>query len=237
MLKYVLLPFLWVGVAMAQPVQLADTLSQHLGGPVDSIKATPLSGLYEVRQQGSIFYTDAKGRYLLQGNLYDLQARENLTERSRLEMDKALVKSLPTQWALKRQQGKGERIIYTFEDPNCGYCKRLYRELNKLENVTIYTFLTPILGRDSQQKVADIWCANDPVSAWHAWMLNGKTPVASKSNCNDPTAEVMRLARSDSIQLRGTPLLYLDNGVRVGGYTTADNLKKLLTSPPTASAQ
>ena len=100
-----------------------------------------------------------------------------------------------------------------FEDPNCGYCKRLHETLNEVDNVTVYTLLYPILSPDSHEKSRNIWCAPDRVAAWRAWMLEGVTPPEAK--CDTPIEEIAALGRKMTI--RGTPALFFADGSRVNG--------------------
>ena len=77
------------------------------------------------------------------------------------------------------KQGTGARKLVVFADPNCGYCKKLERDLNSVPNITVFTFLVPILGGDSPEKARDIWCAKDRGKAWRNWMIDGTPPPAA----------------------------------------------------------
>ena len=98
-------------------------------------------------------------------------------------MDKLLAidfSALPVKDAFTIVRGNGKRKIAVFEDPNCGYCKRFERDLQKVDNVTIYMFLYPILGPDSTDKSRNIWCAKDKGKAWLDWMVRDQAaPAAS----------------------------------------------------------
>jgi thiol:disulfide interchange protein DsbC len=73
-------------------------------------------------------------------------------------------------------RGNGKRKLAVFEDPNCGYCKRFERDLQKVDNVTVYMFLYPILSADSTDKSRNIWCAKDKAKAWMDWMVRDQAP-------------------------------------------------------------
>ncbi|NEM46645.1 MAG: DsbC family protein, partial [Xanthomonas perforans] len=88
------------------------------------VRSTPMPGLYEVRIGTDVFYTDAKGNYLIQGELIDTKARRNLTEDRINKLTAVDFASLPLQDAFTIVRGNGQRKIAVFEDPNCGYCKR-----------------------------------------------------------------------------------------------------------------
>ena len=195
---------------------------------VESINKTPFPGIYEVVLDGQIFYTDEKVSYLLSGNLVDVRGKEprNLTQEATNKLAAAtLAKS--TDLAVKRVRGSGKRVIYTFEDPNCGYCKELQKELQKVNDVTIYTFLWPILSPDSIEKSKAIWCARDRGKAWDDFMLKGIAPTG-KRDCETPMDRNARLAQR--FGLRGTPGVYLVNGEQIGGYAPADKLEAALAS-------
>ena len=128
--------------------------------PIDEIKRTPMTGLFELRVDGTeIFYTDASANFLIQGQLIDTKNQRNLTEERMQKIMAVDFKSLPFKDAIVIVRGKGERKMAIFEDPNCGYCKRFERELQSIDNVTVYLFLYPILGKDSIDKSKAIWCA------------------------------------------------------------------------------
>jgi thiol:disulfide interchange protein DsbC len=130
---------------------------------------------------------------------------------------------------VKRVRGSGKRVIYTFEDPNCGYCKELQKELNKVNDVTIYTFLWPILSQDSIDKSKSIWCARDRAKAWEDYMIKG-VALTGKRDC-DTTALERNAKLAQRFGLRGTPAVYLANGEQVGGYVPAEKLEAALGKP------
>jgi len=194
---------------------------------IDSVGRTPFAGMFEVVVDGQVFYTDAKLSYLFSGNLLDVRGQQprNLTQETtgRLAAG-ALAKS--TDFAVKRVRGNGKRVLYTFEDPNCGYCKELQKELVKLNDVTIYTFLWPILSADSVEKSKTIWCARDRAKAWDDYMIKG---VALKGKTDCDTSALERNAKlAQRFGLRGTPAIYIGSGEQVGGYVPAEKLEAVL---------
>ena len=195
--------------------------------PIESVNKTPFPGIYEVVLEGQILYTDEKLSYVFDGNLLDMRAREprNLTQETTSRIaSSALAKS--TDLALKRVRGNGKRVIYTFEDPNCGYCKELQKELLKVNDVTIYTFLWPILSPDSIDKSKGIWCSRDRAKAWEDYMIRGVAP-AGKRDC-DTTALEKNAKLAQRFGLRGTPGVYIAGGQQIGGYVPADKLEAAL---------
>lgn len=196
---------------------------------IENIARMPFPGLYEIVFDGQVVYTDEKLTYLMSGNLFDLRnAQErNLTRERRDQIASgSLVKSQVN--AVKRVKGNGKRVVYTFEDPNCGYCKQLQKELNKMTDITVYTFLLPILSPDSVEKAKIVWCAKDRAKAWDDMMSKSTTPANAAKNCTTPLEENQALAQRFGV--RGTPAVYLANGQQVGGYLPAEKLEQALAA-------
>ena len=193
---------------------------------VESVGRTPFANLYEVVVDGQVFYTDEKVSYLFSGNLLDLRGGQprNMTQETNNKLA-ASVLAKSTDLAVKRVKGNGRRVIYTFEDPNCGYCKELQKELGKLNDVTIYTFLWAILSQDSAEKAKAIWCSKDRARAWEDTMLKGATPTGRR-DCDNPLDRNAQIAQR--FGLRGTPAIYLGNGEQIGGYVPADKIEAAL---------
>ncbi|MDH4051331.1 MAG: DsbC family protein, partial [Rubrivivax sp.] len=134
---------------------------------------------------------------------------------------------LPLKDAVVIKQGSGARKLAIFVDPNCGYCKRFERDLKTIKDLTIYAFLYPILGPDSQAKSRDIWCAKDSATTWRSWMIDGIKPPAAKDEC-DTTALDRNLAMGQKYRVQGTPALVFENGIRKPGAMPAAEVEKLL---------
>src|SRR5690349_8089081 len=147
--------------------------------PIDEVTKTPVPGLYEVRIGTDVLYTDEQGNHLLQGSLIDTRTHVNLTQ-ARIDKLTAIdFAALPLKDAIVWKQGTGARKLVVFADPNCGYCKKFETEMQQVKDVTVYTFLYPILGGDSPDKARNIWCAKDSGAVWRSWMINGTTPMRS----------------------------------------------------------
>jgi thiol:disulfide interchange protein DsbC len=195
---------------------------------VESVQKTPFSGLYEVVVGGRILYTDEKVSYIFIGNLIDARgaAERDLTRERNAQLAVQTLKKASDQ-AIKRVRGNGKRVIYTFEDPNCGYCKQLQKELAKINDITIYTFLWPILSQDSVDKSRAIWCAKDRAKAWDDVMLRGAA-AQSDGNCVVPFDKNHELTQRFGI--RGTPAIFLADGRMLGGFLPAAELEKEMGS-------
>lgn len=193
---------------------------------VESISRMPFGGLFEVVMSGEVVYTDAKAEFLMGGSLYDLRggSPRNVTIETQQKIAAKLIGGAQEN-AIKMVRGNGRRVIYTFEDPNCGYCRELYKELNKLTDITVYTFLLPVLSPDSAEKSRAIWCARDRVKAWDQMMLKGSLSEASKP-CDAPLAKNSEIAQR--LNIRGTPAIYLANGQQLGGFIPAPQIEQAL---------
>lgn len=201
------------------------TLESRMGGAkVEAVAKTPYLGLYEVRVGNEILYTDAKMNYIFSGNIIDAKSMQNLTEKRLRELSGIKWESLPLEAAIKTKRGNGKRMLAVFSDPNCPYCKRFEKELAKLDDITIYTFLYPILSQDSIDKARAVWCSADKVKAWDELMLNGTVPVAAA--CDTPITKNLELGRK--YRINGTPTIVFASGERVPGAISAEQVEKLL---------
>ena len=209
---------------------IRKNIEPRLGGAkIDSIKETPYSGMYELRVGSDILYTDKKGEYLFIGQVYEAKTTRNLTRERIDELNKIKFSDLPLNMALKQVKGDGKRVIAVFEDPNCGYCKRLRQTtLKDLDNVTIYTFMYNILSPDSFEKSKNIWCAPNRIQAWDDWMINGKVPPAAPNSCETPNDKVVELGHKLNIQ--GTPAIFFTDGSRIPGAVDLKTLEAKLQS-------
>lgn len=135
---------------------------------------------------------------------------------------------LPLELALKQVRGNGKRLFATFEDPNCSYCKRLARDVSGMTDVTIYTFIYPVLSADSREKARAIWCAGDREKVWINWMVNDTAPPAA--SC-DAGAIDQVVALGKRLKIRGTPTIFLADGERISGAIPGMALEMAISSP------
>ncbi len=206
--------------ALADESQLRKTVESRLGVSGVAISKTPYAGLYEIRTDGQILYTDEQGRFFFDGDIIDGRTSENLTQ-------KKLYATLPLDRAIKIVHGNGKREMVTFEDPNCAYCKKLAKELKNVNDVTIHTFLYPILSQDSYDKSRAVWCSANRAKAWSDWMIGGVVPSA-KPTCQTPVEQNVQLGRK--LNIRGTPTVLLPNGTRLPGAVPAEEIERALAA-------
>lgn len=193
-------------------------------GKLEHIVKTPYSGLYEIIVDDQLYYIDDKGQYLFQGSVIDTKTRRDLTEDRRGKLFAIDVSKLPLELAMKEVKGNGKRTLIQFTDPNCSFCKRLEKELSKVTDVTIYSFLYPIFP-GSDEMVRNVLCSKNPVKTWNSWMLNGTTPA--NASCDTPQTEKVK-ALGRSLRVNGTPNIIFGSGVQVPGYLPAEELERNL---------
>lgn len=212
---------------LAPPEKVRKSFELRFPGiEIVAVVPTRFAGIYEVQIGTDVLYTDAEVNYVLQGSLIDAKSRVDLTAARLEELSRVEFSSLPLELAVKQVKGDGSRRIAVFEDPNCGYCKRLHQTLQSVDNVTVYTFLFPILSPDSTVKARNIWCAEDRAATWKAWMLEGKTPP--DLTCETPIETTLALGRK--LQVQGTPAIFFADGSRVNGALPLDALTRKLDS-------
>jgi thiol:disulfide interchange protein DsbC len=193
---------------------------------IDEVSKAPIPGLFEVRVNGAeIYYTDGEANFLIQGNVYDTRQRRNLTEERVDKLTAIDFSTLPLKDAFATVRGNGKRKLVVFEDPNCSFCKKFERDLVKLNNVTVYTFLFPILSPDSMKKSEAIWCAKDRTKVWQDWMVRDALPTAG--NC-DTSAIQRNVELGRKYRVTGTPTLVFVDGSRVPGAVGADKIDQML---------
>lgn len=220
----------------AEELTLRKTLTERSPAlKIDKIHASPIAGVFEVvTGDRKVFYTDAKGDYVLTGNLIETATRNNLT-RQRIEgLNVVNFESLPFAKAIPVIRGNGSRKLAVFSDPDCPYCKQLEKELALLNDVTIYVFLYPIasLHPEAIQHAKAIWCAPDRARSWTAHMLEGKQP-SGDGKCDTPVDEIVALG--SSIGINGTPTMIFANGKRVSGSQSAGQIEALLKTSVVAT--
>ena len=220
--------FSWSALADEAAIRknLGDRIPQLKA--IDEVSKTPVPGLFEIRVNGTdIFYTDATGNYLVQGNLIDTKQKRNLTEERNDKLSAIPFDSLPVKFAFTQVKGNGKRKLVVFADPNCGYCKRFERDLQKIDNVTIYHLMYPVLGEDSKVKSRNIACAKDRAKTWNDWMLQGIAPPAVACDTHNIDA-IVEFGKKNRIN--GTPTLFAADGTRVPGAIEAAQIESMLNA-------
>lgn len=225
-----LLIYLYSSIVYADEASLKKSLSTYFPNEkIEILKKIPSLQLYEVVIGDQLFYVDEKINYFFSGYLFDLKNERNLTEERLREIRSAKrvdINSLPLEYAIKEVKGNGKRKLVIFSDPNCGYCKRLEKELVQVNNVTIYTLLYPILN--GSKKIAEaIWCSDKRLESWNNFMFNGIKPTGP--SCETPIETLLQVGKKHGFN--STPTIVFANGTIVPGMISAEMIEKNLNEP------
>ena len=206
--------------------QLRETLTEMAPNlPVTSISESVLPGIYEVVSGAQVYYLSPNGRFLLEGSIIDLQEQVNISDQRRGSLQVALIEEVPEDQMIvfNNEDQNAERWITVFTDTDCGYCQRLHQEIGKITDADIRVryLMFPRAGIDSHSsaELQSVWCADDQQEAMTIAKSGGTVTPAT---CENPIQAHMDLARQ--VELRGTPLIYLDNGAKIPGYRPAAEL-------------
>lgn len=216
----------------AQAATVEDTIRDKVEKAYNfkpsSVKAMPF-GLYEVVTGNEVVYVDKDVSVLFVGRVIDAKTKEDVAQSRRDELMIIDYKSLPFDQAFKIVNGDGSRQFAVFSDPNCPYCKKFEKDLIGMKNVTIYTFLYPILSRDpanpadSYERSRNIWCAKDRKTVWDAFMLETKSPPVAPVDCKHPLQQ--NLALGQKLGVSGTPTIFFTDGRRLPGAVGPERIE------------
>ncbi len=210
----------------------ADTLDKDQlaallpGVAVDHISNSPISGIYEIAVGTNVAYVSDDGRYLLQGELFDLDSSENLTERSRSRMRVDLLANVDPDSAIVFGPGAQEakHRVVVFTDIDCGYCRKLHQEIQQIMDLGIevqYLFFPRSgPGTESWSKAGNVWCADDRNQAMTTAKAGGDVPARKCEN----TPVQAHYDLGQRVGVRGTPAIYSESGAQLGGYLPAEAL-------------
>lgn len=204
---------------------------------ISAIAESVMPGVYEVVSGAQVFYLTPDGRYMLEGSIIDLENRVDISEQRRGSLQMSVIEQIPEDQMLvfNNEAGDAERSITVFTDTDCGYCQKLHSEINTITdaNIRVRYILFPRAGIDSSssEELQSVWCADDQQTAMTIAKTGGQVPVAT---CENPIETHMAVARE--VGLRGTPLIYLDNGTKIPGYQPAAQLiQQIEDSEPMAA--
>ena len=230
----VLLPFVVSAQGSAQEAQIKRAVETRFGVKVEGIRKAPFLGLYEIVIGGDereIVYADEKAGYLFSGNVFEMSSRRNFTQERLNALSAINFDELPLDLAIKQVRGNGKKMGAMFSDPFCPFCRQLDQNLSKLDNVTIYTFLYPILRKDESPEMSSrIWCSPDRSKAYLDLMLRNREP-AKVAACNAPVEKWLALGQK--LGVRATPVSYVRSGARVIG-ARFEELQQAMDEPAKA---
>lgn len=211
--------------------QIKATLEKTIPGieKIDTVKDTPIKGIYEVDMGRKVFYVDGSAKYVMFGNLIDITTKKNLTEDAVAKLSTVDFSKIPLDLAVKDVIGDGSRKIVVFTDPDCPYCQMFEKEVVPgLKNVTIYSFLFPLpIHPNAMSDSKKIWCAKDRLASWKAWMVS-KTALPADTSCDTSGLDAGIKYATDVVQVSGTPTIILQDGSLLPGMMPADQLNAKL---------
>lgn len=199
---------------------------------VEKVTKSGYGGLFEVFAGGEVFYTDTQANFVILGQIVDAKTRENVTEARLRKLTAIPFNSLPLDQAIKTVIGNGSRRMAVFSDPFCGYCKRFEPDVLALKDVTIYTFLLPIIRPESGTMSKKVWCSPDKVKAWQDLMLRNTEPT-SDDKCANPIEQVLALGQM--LRVTGTPTTFFEDGERISGALPKEMIEKKLAAVAAAA--
>lgn len=216
----------------AQPAheQAKAAFERKMKVKTQSVRPTPISGLFEVVVDRKVMYTDKSGQFLIQGDIIDLNKSVNLSMERRNELMHVDVSSLPMNGIVKTVNGSGSRMLYTFEDPNCGFCKRLSPQLDKVKDVTIITYPVAILGPDSLIRSQYTLCSSDPAKTWNQFMVGTVNEYGVDSTCKSLPLVDRNTKLMSSLGFGGTPAIIFADGSSLPGYVEAKAIEARLAA-------
>lgn len=213
--------------------EVGALFAKRTGLTPSSVRPAPIAGFYEIAVGTAIYYMEPTGAWLFDGHLVDLDSKKSVTMARKAELEAEASPKLNLD-ALNFADGiqltvgnTPRRTLVIFADPNCAYCKKLEPELSRLQNINIFIMPVSYLGDASVAKNKDIWCSRSKVAAWSAAMAS--QPVPAAADCD--AGAVQRngeLARR--LKVEGTPTIFLPNGARIPGYTSAEDIERRLTA-------
>lgn len=187
---------------------------------ISNIQKTEMQGLYSANLDQQIIYVGEDGQHMFVGSMIRLKDQKNLTKDLVLGQNSIDWNQLPLKDAIKTVKGSGQHVLAVFSDPNCPYCKQLEPELDKLKDVTIYTFIYP-LKPQSIVVSRQVWCAPNQSYSWKKLIQQGVKPTVT--SCANPIDRNLELGKK--LGFNGTPTLIFANGFKLVGARSAEEIQ------------
>jgi thiol:disulfide interchange protein DsbC len=221
------LPAFAQGGAKLSPAELAERLN---GVEASDITDSPIPGVYQVSVGSNVAYVTHDGRFILDGEIIDIETSENLTERTRAKARVNILSNVDRKSMIVFSPPSGEvkHTITIFTDIDCGYCRQFHREIEKVTamGIEVHYLFYPRTGpnTESWDKAVKVWCADDRNVALTRAKLGGAVPEKS---CSDTPVDA-HFAVGRAVGVRGTPAIFAENGELIGGYLPPAQLAERL---------
>jgi thiol:disulfide interchange protein DsbC len=189
------------------------------GSKLEDLRPSPIAGIYEYTQGAEISYLTADGKYFIDGNVYDMKSRDNLTETQRARARVAMIGAVPESEMLIFSPPNPKYTITVFTDVDCAYCRKLHSQMAELNRLGIrvrYMFFPRTgPGTESWKKAEVVWCSPDRNEALTRAKA-GATLDMNKICASTPVKREYELG--ESLGVRGTPAIITDGGDFIDGY-------------------
>ncbi len=231
----VALTLCFIGSATANPAleKLEKTLTKSMPGlNIDSIRTTPMPGIFEIVSGGDVAYVSADGVHMIQGTLYNVPERKNLSEATLGGMRQKLMASIdPSALVVYPAKGKALHTITVFTDPSCPYCKQLHKEVDKLNEMGV-TVKYALYARSGNRNLTgrqlqEVACSKDAKRELERF-FNSPSQPSEGADCKAATALDHLASLAPKVGLEGTPHIVTDSGLSFSGYRPAADLFKVL---------
>jgi thiol:disulfide interchange protein DsbC len=194
----------------------------------EHVKGSPVDGWYTIQKGSIVAYISADGRYLLQGDLIDLDNQSNLSELARNDSRRDLMASVADEETIMFSPSEVKYTVSVFTDIDCTYCRRLHSQIQEYmaHGIAVRYLLYPRNGPASRSwnTSEEVWCANDRPNA----LTMAKLDRDFESSSCDASAVQDHYVIGRDVGLSGTPAIILDDGTLIGGYLPPDELKTRL---------
>ena len=192
------------------------------------ITASPIDGWYMIRKGAIVAYISSDGRYLLQGDLIDLEQQVNLSEESRDEARRAMMSEIPRENMIIFSPDEVKYSISVFTDVDCTYCRRLHSQIGEYlaAGIEVRYLLYPRNGPRSTSwvKAEQVWCSDDRKEA----LTLAKLDQEFQSRDCDASMVSKHYLMGQDVGLRGTPAIVFENGELVSGYVSPQQMSEQL---------
>lgn len=216
----------------------ADLTKEELASRLNGISAAditdaPIPGMYQVAVGANVAYVTKDGRYIIRGDIINVETSANVSEETRARARATMLGSVDpaTMIVFKPSNGAVKHTVTIFTDVDCGYCRQFHREIDKVTalGIEVHYLFYPRTGPNTESwaKAEQVWCAADHNSALTRAKLGGSLP--ERPACATPVADQYDLGQR--IGVRGTPAIFNESGDLIGGYLPPATLAKVLDDP------
>jgi thiol:disulfide interchange protein DsbC len=228
------LPLALVAASVAAEELTKEELATRLNGiAAEDISDSPVPGIYQVAVGANVAYVTKDGRYIIRGDIFDAETSANVSEETRERARVAMLASVDpaSMIVFKPASGEVKHKVTIFTDIDCGYCRQFHREIDKVTalGIEVHYLFYPRTGPNTESwtKADQVWCAADHNAALTRAKLGGEIPKAPA--CNTPVEAHYQLGRD--VGVRGTPAVFSETGILLGGYLPPATLAKVLDDP------